>query len=53
VRKIRILIVVASMVWLSILAAAPPAAGIVCHDQPGMCCEDVEILGKTIIPIDC
>ena len=52
-RKIKILLVTGSMVSLSILAAAPPAASVVCHDEPGMCCEDIEVLGKTIIPIDC
>lgn len=38
----------------SLPVAAAPAGAVVCHDRPGMCCEDPEVLGKTIdIPMDC
>lgn len=52
-RKIRSLLLVVALVWAGILAAAPPASAIVCIEDINSCCEDVVILGKTIVPIDC
>ena len=52
-RSIRVLLVTFALgVWLA-LATALPAGAVVCHDYPGGCCEDVTVLGKTIIHIDC
>ena len=42
-----------ALVWGSVLAAAPPASAVVCIEETNSCCEDIVILGKTIVPIDC
>jgi hypothetical protein len=52
-KKIRVLLAAVSLVWAGILAAAPPASAVVCIEEINSCCEDVVILGKTIVPIDC
>jgi hypothetical protein len=53
-RKIRMFLGAIGLALASLPVAAVPAGAVVCHDRPGMCCEDPVILGKTIdIPIDC
>jgi hypothetical protein len=52
-RKIRSLLLVVALVWAGLLAAAPPASAVVCIEEINSCCEDVVVLGKTIVPIDC
>jgi hypothetical protein len=47
--------ILAGLVLALILALVSPgvASGVVCHDYPAGCCEDVKILGKTVLHIDC
>ena len=52
-KKARMLLLGVALVWGSMLAAAPPAAAVVCIEELNYCCEDIVILGKTIVPIDC
>lgn len=52
-RKIRSLLLAIALAWAAMLAAAPPAASIVCIEEINSCCEDVVILGKTVLQIDC
>jgi hypothetical protein len=53
-RKVKLFLAVIGMALASLPVTAAPAGAVVCHDQPGMCCEDPVILGKPIdIPMDC
>ncbi|MGH2806092.1 MAG: hypothetical protein ACRDKT_02330 [Actinomycetota bacterium] len=51
-RKVRMFLVALGVAVWSLPAA--PAGAVICHDQPGMCCDDPVILGKPVdLPIDC
>jgi hypothetical protein len=50
-RKLRNLLIAATLAATSMLAFAPPAHAVVCHEYS--CCGDVVVLGKTILRIDC
>lgn len=52
-RKVRAILLAAALATVTVISAAPPAFAPVCQDWPGGCCEDIEILGKVILPIDC
>ncbi|HJR46414.1 MAG TPA: hypothetical protein VJ927_12505 [Actinomycetota bacterium] len=52
-RKVRLFLATVVIALAALPVTAAPAAAVVCHDQPGMCCEDPEVLGKPINVIDC
>lgn len=52
-RAIRVVLVSLALALLLAMVSSAPASAVICHDHPGGCCEDVEILGKTILHIDC
>ena len=50
---LRAFLVTLALALTMALLSPVPASAIVCHDYPGGCCEDVKVLGKTILHIDC
>ena len=52
-RKVKIVLAAVVMAVSSLVAFASPAGAVVCHDEPGMCCEDPTILGKEYNFWDC
>ena len=52
-RKVRLFLGAMLIALTSLPLTAAPATAVVCHDQPGMCCEDPELFGKPINVIDC
>lgn len=52
-RRVKLLLAAVGLALASLPVVAAPAGAVVCHDEPGMCCEDPVILGKGINVIDC
>ena len=52
-RKVKILLAATVMAFSSLVAVAGPAGAVVCHEEPGSCCEDPTILGKEYNLWDC
>jgi hypothetical protein len=53
VRRLKTFIVAAVLALAAVPFAAAPAGAVVCHENPGSCCGEVKVLGKTILRIDC
>jgi hypothetical protein len=52
-RKLKLFLAATVLALGTLPFIASPASAVVCHDNPGGCCEDVTVLGKTILHIDC
>ena len=52
-RKMKVLLVATVLALGATPFMATPANAVVCHDEPGSCCGDVQVLGKTILHYDC
>ncbi len=52
-RGIRKLVLALTVALAAVPFAAAPASAVVCHEEPGSCCGDVKVLGKTIVTIYC
>ena len=52
-RLVRSFLVVLALAIGAALLSPASASAAVCHDYLGGCCGDVEVLGKTILRIDC
>jgi hypothetical protein len=52
-KRIRAFLITATLAITSVVVFAPSAGAVLCNDHPGGCCEDVTVLGKTILHIDC
>jgi hypothetical protein len=50
--KLR-LVLVGAIVAAWSMSFAAPAGAVVCVEEPGSCCESVEVLGKEVLHIDC
>ena len=51
-KKLRTL-VIGAIVAVGSLSVAAPAQAVVCHDDPGQCCQGIVILGKEYLHYDC
>lgn len=51
--RIKKLVLVLTVALAAVPFAAAPANAVVCHEEPGSCCGDVKVLGKTVFTIYC
>lgn len=53
-RQLKRLMLITALLLGTLLFTAAPAGAVVCiEENPGGCCEDVTVAGKTILHIDC
>lgn len=52
-RSFRVFLVTLALAIGAAFFSPASANAVVCHDYPGGCCGEVELLGKTILRIDC
>ena len=52
-KRLKTFLVATVLALAAVPFAAAPANAVVCHENPGSCCGDVTVLGKTILTINC